>query len=330
MQSGLSGNPDTYSKPDMKYGFEYDAADNMMVYGTYSTSYRSGNSMAMQQADGDYPPNEELDAYTLGLKSRWFDNRLQVNVSAYYYDYSNKLCAGFKEGYVSEDELYDVDTISPSESGRNGYAAQPDGVYPSQDIYDFDGDGITDEDLLFHITDRNAQGYGAFSSLGIDISTTWIITSKDRLNLSIAYLDAEWETLFFDYEYDVFEDESYAGVTPANSPKMAITASYQHNFTLGSLGNLTPRIDMKYKSEFDTVGEWKSYVDPYGYGIQEAYTMWDASAAFEHSSGRWSLNAYVKNITDYAVKTQARVTTMRTEMRLGDPRTFGATFSIKF
>jgi outer membrane receptor protein involved in Fe transport len=58
--------------------------------------------------------------------------------------------------------------------------------------------------------------------------------------------------------------------------------------------------------------------------------MWDASASFEHSSGRWSLNAYVKNLTDYAVKTQVRVTDRDTEMRLGDPRTYGATFSIKF
>jgi iron complex outermembrane receptor protein len=60
--SGTQGDPDTYSKPDLKYGFEYDAADNMMFYGNYSSSYRSSNAVAIVQGDGTYPPNEELDA----------------------------------------------------------------------------------------------------------------------------------------------------------------------------------------------------------------------------------------------------------------------------
>jgi iron complex outermembrane receptor protein len=332
---GSQGDPDTYSKPDMKYGFEYDAADNMMLYGSYSSSYRSSNAVAMVQSDGTYPPNEELDAYTLGLKSRWLDNRLQANLSVYYYDYSNKLATGYKEAYVTEDEFYTEDTISASDGSgggpNDGYTEETDNEYPTMDIYDFDEDGTTDEALAFRITDPNAQGWGKFSSLGLDLSTTWVITSRDRFNLSVAYMKAEWETLHFSYYYsELFEDEDYSGMTPANSPEWTVTGSYQHNFTLGALGSLTPRIDGKYKSAYHTMGQWKSYLDDYRYTTQEAYTMWDASVSFQHSSGIWSLNTYVNNITNYAVKTQVRVTDRDTTMRLGDPRTYGATFSIKF
>ena len=122
---------------------------------------------------------------------------------------------------------------------------------------------------------------GAFSSLGFDLQTTWIITSKDRLNLSIAYLYSEWADLHFryfyapentetdfkeeypDFRYNVFKWEDLEGETPANSPRWGVTANYQHNFNLGALGILTPRIDMKYKSEYHTRGSWDSHFDGY-------------------------------------------------------------------
>jgi outer membrane receptor protein involved in Fe transport len=69
--------------------------------------------------------------------------------------------------------------------------------------------------------------------------------------------------------------------------------------------------------------------DPYGYGHQEPYYLWDVSASFNHSSGRWSLNAYVKNVTDYAVK-RSYMGFAIYQLMIGDPRTYGATFSVKF
>jgi outer membrane receptor protein involved in Fe transport len=361
------GNNEKRSKPNWKFGFEYDAADNMMVYGNYASSYRSLNAVG-RPVQGEWPPNENLKSYTMGLKSRWLDNRLQVNLNAYYYDYQNKYCVGFIETYATEEDLGPYDFLRPTEPSSGGppppppgqasaqqppggptgdYEEVPDGVYPSLDIYDSDGDGIYDEPLPIRVTDPSANGFGNFSSLGIDLSTTWIITSKDRLNLSIAYLDSQWEDLHFryfyapentetdfpdvpDFRYNLWHWEDFSGVTPENAPKWGVTANYQHNFTLGALGNLTPRIDMKYKSEYSLSGQWNENKAPYIYAFQEAYTMWDASAAFQHSSGKWSLNAYVKNLTNYAVKTQARVYGNYARMRLGDPRTYGMTFSIKF
>jgi iron complex outermembrane receptor protein len=321
-----SGNPEQYSKPDLKFGFEYDAADNLMFYGSYASSYRSGDAMGMPDADGNYPDPEELDAYTIGAKSRWLDNRLQVNIAAYYYDYSNKLCSGYKEATgLTEDMIADSDILGVAVDGRGNPSVElvPDGQFPTMDPDN------PAEKYVFQLNDPNSQGTGTFRSIGVDLQTTWVITSKDRLNLNIAYLNAEWKTLHFHYYYSMYwPDEDYEGVTPTNSPEWAVTSSYEHNFMLGSLGTLTPRIDMQYKTEMSMV--WNpADKDPEGYGHQEAYVMFDVSAAFQHSSDKWSLNAYVKNITDYAVK-RSYMGMMDYSLMIGDPRTIGATFSYRF
>jgi outer membrane receptor protein involved in Fe transport len=88
-------------------------------------------------------------------------------------------------------------------------------------------------------------------------------------------------------------------------------------------------IDMQYRSDYtmlwDVMNEEEAVV-----GYQEPYALWDASATFNHSSGKWSLSAYVKNIENYAVKRSYHGMTGNRELRLGDPRTYAASVSIKF
>jgi iron complex outermembrane receptor protein len=333
-----SGNPEGYNKPDYKAGLEYDAAENVMLYGNYASSYRSGDSMAMADADGNYPDPEELDSYTIGLKSRWLENKLQFNVTAYWYDYKNKLCTGFKQatGLTEEDLGDDYISIGVDDRGNPSAVQTPDGQYPTMDVdpvtgapTDADKNGEYGDIYNFQINDPNSQGTGTFTSKGIDLQTTWVPTGSDRVNLSISYLDAQWETLSFHYYWSMYwPDENYEGLTPTNSPKWSVTGNYEHVFMLGGFGTLTPRIDLYYKSEYSMI--WNpADKDPLGYGVQEAYTTFDLSAALDHSSGRWSLNAYCKNVTNYAVK-KSYMGMMSYTMMIGDPRTYGASLSVRF
>jgi iron complex outermembrane recepter protein len=319
-----SGSPE-YSKPDVKYGFEYDTSKNSMVYGSYATSYRSGSSIASPDADGKYPENEKLKAYTVGAKSRWLDNKLQVNISAYYYNYKNKLLRGSKEADgLTELSSYfgGKDMVSAVSNGRGGYSASltPDGQYPTY---------VDGEIFTFDINDPNSQGTGDFTSKGVDLQTTWVVTSADRLDFSVSYLTEKWKTLNYHYYwYMIFPDASYSGVTPANAPKWSITASYEHNFMLGEYGMLTPRIDIQHKTSY-TLKQDPTVVDPIGASYQEGYFKYDASATFAVASGKWSVNTYCKNITNYAVKTFYNE--MQTKsLVLSEPRTYGVVLSVKF
>jgi len=328
---GSSGNPKGYSKPDFKYGIEYDVNEDMMFFGSFSSSYRSGDAMSMPDAKGNFPEPEELDAYSVGAKSRWLDNKLQLNVSAFYYDYTNKLCSGFKEALAITERDLGGDYISIGDDGRGRYGAvqEPDGIYPTLDTFDLDKDGNTTEEVTFDLHDPNSQGTGDFNSYGLDLQANWIITGRDKLNFSISYLNAEWVDLNFHYYwYMYWPDENYKGVTPTNSPKWSMTANYEHNFMLGSFGTLTPRIQMQHKTEYSMI--WNpADKDPLGYGTQEPFYLWDAYASFNHSSGKWSLNAYCKNITNYAVK-RSYMGMMSFTMMIGEPRTYGVTLSVKF
>jgi iron complex outermembrane recepter protein len=74
-----------YNSPDYKIGFEYDLGVNSMIYSDWSTSYRT---MGMSQRA---TKPEKLNSYSIGSKNRFLGNKLQVNASGYYYDYSDAL-----------------------------------------------------------------------------------------------------------------------------------------------------------------------------------------------------------------------------------------------
>ncbi|MGE3595708.1 MAG: TonB-dependent receptor [Dehalococcoidia bacterium] len=90
---------------------DYDIADDVMVFASYKRGFKSGGfSAALTTCEftcfGSFAPGppwdgtrgdgtsldttydpETLDAYEFGLKSMWFDRRLQLNMNAFYYAY---------------------------------------------------------------------------------------------------------------------------------------------------------------------------------------------------------------------------------------------------
>lgn len=72
---------------------DYQFAEDAHVYGSYSRGYRSGafNGFAYQSVEQIYFAEPEIvDAYEVGLKSRFGDGRYQVNASAFFYDYQDQ------------------------------------------------------------------------------------------------------------------------------------------------------------------------------------------------------------------------------------------------
>jgi outer membrane receptor protein involved in Fe transport len=108
-----------------------------------------------------------------------------------------------------------------------------------------------------------------------------------------------------------------------------MTAAYERNFTLGSWGMLTPSVDMQYKSETNLKFD-AGQVDALGYSFQESYTLWNASVTFNSSSGKWSANASVKNIFDYAVKRSYIARGQSVVLMLGEPRIIQVGLNVKF
>jgi iron complex outermembrane receptor protein len=74
-----------FNSTNYRAGFEYDVAPRSLAYLNVSTGFKAGGFYA------GLPPNtfepEKLKAYALGSKNRFFDDRVQLNAEAYYWDY---------------------------------------------------------------------------------------------------------------------------------------------------------------------------------------------------------------------------------------------------
>ncbi len=66
-------------------GFEADVGQSSMVYAKISTGYKAGG-MYQGAAPNSYNP-EHLTSYEIGSKNRFLDDRLQINLDAFYYNY---------------------------------------------------------------------------------------------------------------------------------------------------------------------------------------------------------------------------------------------------
>ncbi len=76
------------NKVTWKGGFEYDAGKHSLIYANVATGFKAGGFYG-SQAPNTYTP-ETLTAYTIGAKNRFFDNSLQLNLEAFYWNYKNQ------------------------------------------------------------------------------------------------------------------------------------------------------------------------------------------------------------------------------------------------
>ncbi|MEJ5039544.1 MULTISPECIES: TonB-dependent receptor [Pseudomonas] len=81
----------TWNKLTYDFTPEYQLNDNARVYLRYAKGFRSGgfSGGAQVQAEASVVAPENVDAYELGVKSEWFDERLIANANVFYYDYSD-------------------------------------------------------------------------------------------------------------------------------------------------------------------------------------------------------------------------------------------------
>lgn len=88
-QSGEFG--DTWDQVTYKLGVDYFVSDSSMLYASFSTGYKAGGVNINTPADpvaAIYDP-ETIDAWEIGSKNRFFNDRFQLNLSAFWYDYTD-------------------------------------------------------------------------------------------------------------------------------------------------------------------------------------------------------------------------------------------------
>jgi len=82
---------------DYKLGIEHDLGGGTMVYAATQTGYQPGtfNSYASTPQASNAVAPARLKAYTGGVKSRFLDDRLQVNDEVFFYDYRGLFASAY-------------------------------------------------------------------------------------------------------------------------------------------------------------------------------------------------------------------------------------------
>jgi iron complex outermembrane receptor protein len=71
-----------------RLGTDFDLTDKSLLYFNVSTGYKQGGLDAAQPPNNIYLP-ENITAYEIGSKNRFLNDRLQLNVDVYWYQYKN-------------------------------------------------------------------------------------------------------------------------------------------------------------------------------------------------------------------------------------------------
>ncbi|BFM14736.1 TonB-dependent receptor [Maricurvus nonylphenolicus] len=82
-----------FSSTDPRITLDYQVTDDVMVYATYATGYKSGGvqfSVNSAEAAQESFDEESLTMYEVGLKSMLWNQRLQLNAALYRYNYEDQ------------------------------------------------------------------------------------------------------------------------------------------------------------------------------------------------------------------------------------------------
>jgi iron complex outermembrane receptor protein len=74
---------------DFKIGVAYDVAPAILAYANMQTGYIPFGYDTDSGIPTAVVPTSKLTAYSAGLKSRFLDNRIEINTELFYYDYKN-------------------------------------------------------------------------------------------------------------------------------------------------------------------------------------------------------------------------------------------------
>lgn len=211
-------NPDNFAdftNTSWKLGVEADLAPRVLAYASVQTGYLPGAYQTASQATlnslglSRRYREQTLTAYTVGAKSRLFDNRLTLNVEGFYYDYSN-----FQVNQRVE-------------------------LSPGSGLFQTPYANIEKSRILGVDVDVGLQvGTGGRASAGASFLSTRILDAGLR---SLFVLQSDGRFL-------PSADPSLNGSSLPNAPELTLNLGYDQTFALGSGAELVASVSTHHQS----------------------------------------------------------------------------------
>ena len=286
--STLGANPQPYFKRDTdedkltgKIVLEWDATDTALVYASYAQGYKGP---AFNVGFGSRPDNtdpvdpETSDAYELGLKSTWLDNRLILNVALFYTEYDD-FQASASQFIPKLDE---------------------DG-----NPVDENGDGFDDGVFSFIL-----DNVGQVETKGVEIDFTALPVENLRLSGGLAYIDAEikeFEGAGCSFGQS-FRGVGYKGQTTCGdrpgtqdlsggdlpaTPEWKLTLAASYFIPLPSMP-----FDLSVNGNYSYQDEVQFLIEQDEYTTEDDYGILDLSLVLDDHSDHYTVTLFTKNVFD--------------------------------
>jgi iron complex outermembrane receptor protein len=299
---------ETFDSFTPEIGVEWRATDDMLLYYTYSEGFKAGAG-ENNAGPGATAPDpfrsiivdpEEIENHEFGLKSSWFDNRLAVNVSGYFYDLKgqqiNKTVAGGPAGFGT---IFENAAQTSAEGVEVEFFAAP-------------------TDML--------RLSGSLSYLNSEYEDFLTIDPLDPRAVSTPPDPVLDPATDFDPN---LPEVQLAGNSTRNSPewKMNFHGEYDiPNLGLPDGGYFTIMGDVSYSDEvFFT--EFNRAIEG-----EDSYTLVDLNLRYTSGSEQVTADFWIKNATDEDVASSTfQLATARTiGVTYMPPRTYGFTLGYRF
>ena len=279
-----------------KAGVEWDVAPNSFAYADVRTGFKAGGFFFGPAGNNSYEP-EELKAYSIGIKNRFFGNRLQANFEAFLYDYTDQ--------QLSVNLLLNgqqvVTTQNVGHSKIKGAEMTLDWL--ALDNTRIGGDvrwaqGDYDELVYTQSTGKATSGVASTSQCNV----TQLATTSFRWDCS--------------------------GLGFPNLSKWAYNVDVEQTFNLPDGGALSATANYRYQGERDT-----SLLFTAG-SRADSNTYMDANIQYRAASKKWHVTAFVNNLINKQPAVRAQGTGANRSIiyftGVGTPRTYGVRTNFRF
>jgi iron complex outermembrane recepter protein len=249
---------------DWKAGIDYDLSDDVLLYTQVATGFRSEsfNVRIFTPEQLTVPlPTETLTSYEVGVKSDLFDNRMRLNVAAFYGDYGSR---NFGSTATECAEQF------------------PTPVYGSL------GGGCPGADGVFGTADDHG-GPPWFANINVPIKTYGVEVEMQASPIDGLQIDS---TLGWNHA----SSSDKPNFVPGNKiqPKWNGSAGVQYEVPLGNEGTVTPRVDMFYQGSVNSGNAFTSA--PTAFDIIGGHAWFNARLTYETPDKDWEAALSVTNL----------------------------------
>ena len=293
----------SFEKFTWKAGLEWDAGPQSLVYANVATGFKSGGFFVAQPPNNTFAP-ETLTAYTIGAKNRFFDNKLQLNIEAFYWDYNDQQIT-FVGGVRTAGGIFAQGSTTVNAGKSRIYGAE------------FEARFAPSRNDLFSLNVQYLNGkYDSLITANFSPTGAPVTTGCRTLGSRLANPGVNGAR---------FYDIDCSGRPTVNSPEWALNLGYERTFELTDQLNLI----FGARGNIESSRFMNSNFRPEE--RQGSFAMADAYATLEDRGG-WSITAFINNITDEEVLARAGTRPIL-DFPVGTlrpPRTYGVRFGFNF